>query len=182
MNTGVISMRYARALYAYAAELGDEDAIYANMLQLMHTLQTVKELPVVLRSPSLTKEEKIELLCSAVDESPIYRRFAALVVDEEREDMLLFIAHCYISLYRKAKNIISVTLTIAAPMTDGFKEKAASVIAAGKGMDVELSTVVDPSIIGGFIYEAASERFDASIERQMRDIRNKLVEQNRKLV
>ena len=38
MNTGVISMRYAKALLAYAKEQGVEDAIYSNMLQLMLTL------------------------------------------------------------------------------------------------------------------------------------------------
>ena len=43
MNTGVVSMRYAKALLAYAKEQGAEDAIYRNMLQLMATLQQVKE-------------------------------------------------------------------------------------------------------------------------------------------
>jgi F0F1-type ATP synthase delta subunit len=38
MNTGVVSMRYAKALFAYAKEQGVEDAIYRNMLQLMATL------------------------------------------------------------------------------------------------------------------------------------------------
>ena len=39
MNTGVVSMRYAKALLFYAKEQGVEDAIYGNMLQLLHTLQ-----------------------------------------------------------------------------------------------------------------------------------------------
>ena len=72
MNTGVISMRYAKALLAYASEQGAEDAIYRNMLQLIASLQQVKEFAEVLNAPSLTKEERVRLLCSAVDSSTVY--------------------------------------------------------------------------------------------------------------
>ena len=42
MNIGTISMRYARALLAFATEQGVEDAIYKNMSQLVYTLDNVK--------------------------------------------------------------------------------------------------------------------------------------------
>ena len=51
-------MRYAKALLAYAKEQGVEDAIYSNMLQLIVTLQRVKELEAMLVAPSLSKEER----------------------------------------------------------------------------------------------------------------------------
>ena len=63
MNTGVVSMRYAKALFAYAKEQGVEDAIYRNMLQLMATLQQVKELAAMLAAPTLSKDERVRLLC-----------------------------------------------------------------------------------------------------------------------
>ena len=89
-------MRYAKALFAYAKEQGAEDAIYSNMLQLMLTLQRVKELGSMLVAPSLSKNERVKLLCSAVESSSVYEDFIRLVVSEEREPLLIFIAHCYL--------------------------------------------------------------------------------------
>ena len=181
MNTGVISMRYAKALFAYAQEQGAEDAIYGNMLQLMYTFQQVKELAEVLATPSLLADERVALLCSAVDSSPVYERFMRLVVSEEREQLLIFIAHCYVSLYRKAKNIIAMTFTTAQPAGEALREKITAV-ASRDGAVVEMNEVVDPGIIGGFICETETHRLDASVRRQLRDIEVELVKQNRKLV
>ena len=182
MNTGVISMRYAKALLEYALEQGDEDAVYADMKQLIHTLQTIKDLPVMLRDPMLSIDRREELLCAVTDNSSSFRRFAHLVVKEERVDLLIFMAHCYISLYRKKKRIIAVTLTTAVPASDSFKEELARKIKGDGNETVELEAVVDPSIIGGFVCEVDSRRLDASVSSRIREVRKLLVEQNRKIV
>ena len=181
MNTGVISMRYAKALFAYAKEQGAEDAIYMNMLQLMATLQRVKELGEVLNMPSLSKEERIGLLCSAVDSSPVYKDFIRLIVDAEREQLLIFISHCYVSLYRKAKNIVAARLTTAVPVNEALCNKISAAILPNS-VTVEMQNVVDDGIIGGFIYETETYRFDASVKRQLRDIENKFIKQNKQLL
>ena len=174
-------MRYAKALFAYAKELGVEDAIYRNMLQLMATLQQVKELAAMLAAPTLSKDERVRLLCSAVDSSAVYEDFMRLVVDEERESLLIFIAHCYVSLYRKAKNIVAVRITTAEPLGEEFCDRVGAAFAP-EGATVELQNIVDGDIVGGFIYETETHRLDASIRRQLRDIETEFVKQNRKLV
>ena len=181
MNTGIISMRYAKALLAYATEQGVEDAIYRSVLQLMNTLNRVKELGEMLNAPSLSKEERVSLLCSAVEPSPVYKDFIRLVVNEEREPLLIFICHCYVSLYRKAKNIVAVTFTTALPVDEALGDRVASTLSVN-GAAVEMQNVVDEGIIGGFIYEDGTHRLDASVRRQLRDIEAEFVEQNRKLV
>lgn len=174
-------MRYAKALFAYAKEQGVEDAIYRNMLQLMATLQQVKELAAMLAAPTLSKDERVRLLCSAVDSSPVYEDFMRLVVGEERESLLIFIAHCYVSLYRKAKNIVAVRITTAEPLGEEFCDRVGAAFAP-EGATVELQNVVDEGVVGGFIYETETHRLDASIRRQLRDIETEFVKQNRKLV
>ena len=174
-------MRYAKALFAYAKEQGVEDAIYRNMLQLMATLQQVKELAAMLAAPTLSKDERVKLLCSAVDSSAVYEDFMRLVVDEERESLLIFIAHCYVSLYRKAKNIVAVRITTAEPLGEEFCDRVGAAFAP-EGATVELQNIVDGDIVGGFIYETETHRLDASIRRQLRDIETEFIKQNRKLV
>lgn len=174
-------MRYAKAMLAFALENGEENAIYNMMLQLRHTFQKVKQLPVVLQNPSLSQKERVGLICDAVNASPLFERFARLVVKEEREELLLFIAHAYIMLYRKEKKILAVDFTTAVPADDALNGKITAML-AGDHDSVELNNVVDPSIIGGFILEADSKRLDASVGSQLREIRKQLVKQNRKLV
>lgn len=174
-------MRYAKALFAYAKEQGVEDAIYRNMLQLMATLQQVKELAAMLAAPTLSKDERVRLLCSAVDSSAVYEDFMRLVVDEERESLLIFIAHCYVSLYRKAKNIVAVRIITAEPLGEEFCDRVAAEFAPA-GATVELQNIVDGDIVGGFIYETETHRLDASIRRRLRDIETEFIKQNRKLV
>ena len=181
MNIGIISTRYAKAMLAFAMEHGAESEIYGNMQQLCNTFQVVRQLPVVLCNPSLSQDERVALICDAVDASPLFRCFAQLVVKEGREEMLPFIAHSYIMLYREAKKIFAVDLTTAVPVDDALKEKVSAMFGEDYN-EVELSNIVEPSIIGGFIIEADSKRLDASVMRQLSDIRKQLVKQNRKIV
>lgn len=182
MSIGTISMRYARALLLYATELEAEDVIYKNMSQLVHTLDYIKELPVLLRAPILTADERVRIICEVVGNNEVFEQFARLVVKEEREEILLFIAHCYMTLYREAKGVLSVSFTTAKPISEAYCAKVKELIGQSSGAKVELNNIVDPSVIGGFIYEANSVRLDASVKGRLREIRSNLVEQNRKLV
>lgn len=182
MNTGTISMRYARALLSFATDCGAEDAIYENMSQLVHAIDKLKELPVLLRAPILTPDDRVKIICETVDGGDVFEKFVRLVVREQREDMLFFIAHCYMTLYRKAKGILAVSFTTAKPMSESFCNKVKMLIEQSSGAVIELNDNVDSSIIDGFVYEANSIRVDASVRGQLREVRKKLVEQNRKLV
>ena len=182
MNIGAISMRYARALLSYATEQGSEDVIYGNMSQLVHTLDCVKDLTVLLRAPVLTPDERVKLISEAVEGNVVFEQFARLVVKEEREDLLLFIAYCYMTLYRKAKGLLSVSFTTAEPINATLYAQIKELIEQSTGAKVELNNPVDSSVIGGFVYEANSVRLDASVKGQLHNIRKNLVEQNRKLV
>ena len=182
MNVGTISMRYARALLLFATEQGAEDAVYKNMSQLVHTIDYVKELPMLLCAPVFTVEERVKIICEAVDANNVFEQFARLVVKEGREELLFFIAHSYMTLYRQTKGILSVAFTTAKPVSDAFLRKVEKLLEQSSGATVEMNNIVDSSIIDGFIYEANSIRVDASVKGELHEIRKRLVEQNRKLV
>ena len=182
MNTGVISIRYAKALYEYAKEHNAQTAVYKNMQQLKDALRQVKELPVVLKSPSLSHKEKVTLICSAVELSPVFEHFITLVVKQEREDMLLYIAYAYIGIYRRENNVVAMTVTTAVPMPDSFLDRVADILESQENVDVEIRNIVDDSIIGGFVCQANYLRYDASVRNQLSEIRKTIVKSNKKIV
>lgn len=182
MNVGVVSMRYAKALLAFAKENGAESEVYGCMKNMLLAVEVLRELPVLLRAPSLTARERVELICRVAGSSPLIERFAALIVKEQREELLPLIANSYMKLYCSDKSLLPVKFVTAQPLDEAVKEHIGKLISEKLGVDVELDNVIDSSIIGGYIYEAASRRIDASVSGQLREIRKQMVKQNRKLV
>lgn len=182
MNSGVIAMRYAKALLAFAKEHGAEDEVYGCMKNLQQAVSSMKELPVLLRAPRLSGDDRVAVICRVMGGTELMEKFARLIVKEQREELLPQIAYCYAKLYCSDKSLQPVKLTTARPLDDALKEKVTRLIAERLGKKVELSNVADSSIIGGYIYEAGSRRIDASVSGRLREVKKQLVKQNRKLV
>ena len=109
MEIGVISVRYARALLKCATEQKIEDKVYQEMQTLAQSYLQVPELRFTIDNPMLAKDKKESLMVTACggDISPLTKRFISLVLAEDRESTLQFMATSYITLYRKQKNICS---------------------------------------------------------------------------
>jgi mannose/fructose/N-acetylgalactosamine-specific phosphotransferase system component IID len=65
MNTGVVSMRYAKALLAYADAQGKEDQVYEEVKTLADHYVTVPGLRRAVENPVLDIETKLQLLQEA---------------------------------------------------------------------------------------------------------------------
>lgn len=177
MESGVISVRYARALLKSAMALKLEEQVYKEMSVLAGNYIRVPELRLTIDNPMLSKSKKKELIKTACGGvlSELTIRFVDLVLKEGRERALQFMATSYITLYRKQKNIIRGTLTTAAPVSEETEKKMKAMVEKKTHGTVEFNTEVNPNIIGGFILEYDTYRMDASIQRKLRDIRNTLI-------
>ena len=103
MDIGVISVRYARALIKSALSMKLEDQVYQEMQTLYKSYIDVPELRFTIDNPMLSKDKKLALLTTALGNNPseLSKKFIALVLKEDRESTLQFMAASYITLYRK---------------------------------------------------------------------------------
>ena len=117
MDIGVISVRYARALLKSATEAKIEDAVYTEMQQLAKSYVEVPQLRFTIDNPMLSKDKKEALLLTAVGEKPsdLTKTFIKLVLKEDRERVMQFIANSYVTLYRQQKNVIRGRLILLPP-------------------------------------------------------------------
>ena len=108
-------MRYARALLKAAIGAKLEDTVYQEMMVLAKSYIDVPRLRFTIDNPMLPKEKKRELLAVALGGKPsqLSLKFISLVLREDRESVLQFMAHSYITLYRQKNNIIRRKLTTA---------------------------------------------------------------------
>ena len=172
MEIGVISVRYARALLKSATELGIEKKVYQEMPTLSQSYLKVPELRFTIDNPMLEKSKKEALLVTAAggDISPLTKRFISLVLSEDRESTIHFMAASYVTLYRKHNNITRGKLITAVPVTPQIERRMREKVESRTNGTVEFQTEVNPEIIGGYILEYDTYRLDASIQNQLRSI------------
>lgn len=184
MNTGVVSMRYARALLAYAKGQKVEDRVYEEVKTLAANYVNVPDLRRVIENPVLDAKRKCELLREASggkDVSEELMRFFALVLDERREKFLQFMLWSYIDLYREDKNILVGKLTTAVP-SKRLEEHLVDLIGSRTQGKVEMEAHVDPDLIGGYIIELEGYRLDASVANQLKRVKQQFIARNRRIV
>ena len=176
MDIGVISVRYARALLKSATDAKIEDAVYAEMQQLAKSYVEVPQLRFTIDNPMLSKDKKEALLLTAAGQKPsaLTKAFIQLVLKEDRESVMQFIANSYVTLYRQQKNVIRGRLITAAAVSPATEQKMRQMVESKTNGTVEFETEVNPEIIGGFILEYDTYRMDASVKSKLNSILNTL--------
>ena len=185
MNSGIVSSRYALALLKYAAETGNEEKVYRQVLVLLNSLKVSPRLRDLINNPmSLPDEKKFSLLVSALDGEEMadeLQRFIRLVMKKHRTRLLMFILVSFVSRYRDAHNIKTSRL-ITATEAPELETRIARIIKERKGDSVLFEHRIDPDIIGGFIFEIDGYRLDASTASQLKSVRRQFIEKNRRIV
>ena len=176
MDIGVISVRYARALIKAALGMKLEDQVYQEMQTLFKSYIDVPELRFTIDNPMLSKDKKEALLITALGKEPteLSKKFIALVLKEDRESTLQFMAASYITLYRKQKNIIRGKLITATAVDASTEDKMRKMVEQRTKGTVEFKTEVNPELIGGFILEYDTYRMDASVKTKLNNILTQL--------
>ncbi len=172
MNTGVISVRYARALLKCSGDAGLDAQVCDEMTALAKAYIEVPALRETIDNPMVSKETKESLLVAAVGGQPqeLTVTFFRLVLKEGREDLIQFMANSYVTLYRKQKNIIRGKLTTAVPVSPAIEQKMRQLVESNTNGTVDFETETNPDILGGFILEYDTYRMDASVKNNLATI------------
>jgi F-type H+-transporting ATPase subunit delta len=166
--------RYAKSLIDLAIEKDQLEVVYKNMQFVQHLLLSSSELVTILRSPVIAGDKKLKVLdaLTAGHDDAITTSFNHLLVKKGRERFLPDIVFAFIEQYKAFKGIHHVTLTTAVEVGDAVKNSIISKIKAATAMkEVELESLVDEKIIGGFILEADGKKVDVSIAYDLANIK-----------
>lgn len=182
MDQGLIPRRYAKALYEVGEERKDNARLYDIMQTLADTFSSQPKLAATIANPFVSDQDKRQLLTSAVNgissaaADKTYEDFIGLLLQNKRADMAYAIARAFVDLYRSKNSIYRVNIVSAAPMSDKSRKRIEDIISShiGKGT-MEYYYSVDPSLIGGFTVTVNSERLDASVANELKQLKLKLV-------
>ncbi|MDR2475484.1 MAG: F0F1 ATP synthase subunit delta [Bacteroidales bacterium] len=183
MDNGKIATRYAKALLEHATEKHQEDRLYEEMKTLASSFALQPGLQHVLENPTIKAEDKQTLITTAagITVGEAFDAFVRLVLKNGRETSCHSIALLYQRLYRLQKKVVGGRLISAQEIDNAAKERLKTIIKKNTGYNVDFSTQIDTSLIGGFILDVENTRLDASISNQLKEIQKQLLEKNKSI-
>lgn len=178
MNNGLVAQRYAKALYKFSEEKGISPAVYDELGAVCESFRNNPELNKVLSNPFVADADKKKLLLATAGDKleKAFSGFVDLIIAKKRCSFAWEMALCYMTLYRRAHNISSVTITTAVAMPAAEIGKIKSLVENSfKDSQLEFSLAVDPDLIGGFTVKVDNVMMDASLRNEIENLRLNLL-------
>lgn len=169
-----LAHRYAKSLIDLSNEKNQLETTIADMKFLQSICRSNKDFVQVLQSPIInsTTKNKIVEAVTKTHVSELTNLFVNLLINKSREGDLPEIVDSFVQQYNDIKGIHQVKLTTAVAISDDLKNSIATKAATEAGLGkVEIETKVDEELIGGFVLEFNNNLVDASIARDLRDIK-----------
>ena len=94
-----------------------------------------------------------------------------LITKKKREFLLVQIAQQFMSVYKASLGIETATITTAQPLDDQLRTQVLEFIKKQGVQKVELSEKINEDLIGGAIVRIGDRQLDASILRQINDLK-----------
>jgi F-type H+-transporting ATPase subunit delta len=173
MNELKIANRYARALFDLSLELNNLEKVRKD-IDLIHSVcQASKDFTLMLRSPVIRADKKIlvinEIFKSKIEEVSL--NFLLIITRNKREILIPEIVIQFVEIYKVHHKIITVGITTAVQLDEGIKSKILTLLEKRANAKIELNEKVDDELIGGFVLSYEDKQYDASILRQIKNLR-----------
>jgi F-type H+-transporting ATPase subunit delta len=177
MQNPRLAARYAKSLLDLAVEQNQLDAVYADMKWLQQVNKSNPDFVNMLRSPIISSDKKDKIIDAIIGSrvSKLTMLFTKLLTTKTRESNMPEIVTAFIEQYNKLKNIQTVKLTTATAISEELKQSIVAKVRSSTSTAVEIETSVKEELIGGFKLEVGGTLIDASILRDLNDVRKQFL-------
>jgi F-type H+-transporting ATPase subunit delta len=172
-----IAQVYSRSLFEVAKEQDKLDDIRSELGEFADALDSNRDLQVFLFSPYFSTEEKKDGLRKILDGADeTFANFLELLVEKHRMPALFRIRRQYDQLWEEENRLLPVQVTSAIELDSDVVEQISERIAEQTDRKVELSTTVDPNILGGLVLRVGNSILDASIRNRLEQVRRQVAQ------
>ena len=166
---------YARALFEAAKDDGVLDRVHDELGQFVDALDEDRNLQVFLFSPYFSSEEKkqgVRRIVTDADERLL--NFLELLAERHRMPVLFRIRRIVDDLWAEENKLLSVTVTSATELDQGLVDEIGKRIEEQTGRQVELSSDVDPDVLGGLRVRVGNMVLDATVRNRLERLRKQV--------
>lgn len=206
MNTGIIATRYATALLKLVEETGSGELVAAQVQVIEKALDEVPDFRRAVDDPAVAAVQKISLFEASLKDSMAQElhKFLELLIHNGRIGDVRLVLTTFVTEYYRSRHIKRARLVVADPalldpeptpsdpvpvegslrqaQRSALESRLRDLVEKQTGCKLILKTEVNPSLIGGFVFEVEDTVLDASVSRQLDFIRRQFIEKNRRIV
>ncbi len=170
-----IAIVYARSLFEVAREHGDLDAVRDQLTQFAAAVDENRDLQVFFFSPYFSTQEKKDGLGAMLDDAePTLTNFLELLLEKHRMPAIFRIKRQLDRLWEEENRLLPVQITSATPLDEKTIAQIGDRIGEQTGRRVELTSRVEPDILGGLVVQVGNSILDASIANRLEQLRKQV--------
>ena len=181
-----LAARYAQALFDSATDKRKSEDDLESLLVL---LEACPDLKTLTWSPLFSRAQQESILLALANKSQFQektRAFLGVLARNRRLDLLPLIAESYRQLHARLRHETQVHVRAARQLSRDqqhrLKEALAAYIEKNLGQSktpdqIKLSLDTAPELIGGFVVKIGSLQIDFSLQRQLRRLETRLLEE-----
>jgi F-type H+-transporting ATPase subunit delta len=167
---------YARSLFQVAKEHDVLDEIQEQLGLWADALGQNKDLQTFFFSPRFSTAEKKDAIRKIIDGGDErFLNFLELLAERHRLPVTFRIRREFDDLWRDEHKLLSVEVTSAVELDESLVDSIGERIEERTGRRIELTSRVDPDIIGGLVLRVGNKILDASVHGRLERLRRQLM-------
>ena len=169
-----VAGRYATALFDLAKDQGAVDAVANDLTAIEGLTAESADLTRLVRSPVFSAADQSRAFTAVLEKagiSALTQNFIKVIAHNRRLFALPDMIRDFRTLYARLKGEVTAEVTSAQPLTDAQRGDLLDSLRASLGKNILLTSMVDPSILGGLIVKAGSRMIDSSIKSKLNNLK-----------
>ena len=167
-----IAQVYARSLFEVAKEHDKLDVVREQLGQFADALNDNRELSIFFFSPYFNTAEKKDGLGRVLDGADdVVANFLSLLIENHRMPAIFRLRREFEVLWEEENKLLPVTITSAVALDEATVKSIGDAIGRQTGQQVELTSNVDPDVLGGLVVRVGNSILDASIRNRLENLR-----------
>jgi len=170
-----IAAVYARSLFEVAVDQDKLDDVRDQLGAFTDALSETRDLQVFFFSPYFSTAEKEDGLERVVsDADPVVLNFLELLIEKHRMPVIFRIRAIFDALWEEENKLLPVSITSAVELDEAVVKQLVDRIAEQTDRKVEVTSEVDPDILGGIVVQVGNSVLDASVRNRLEQLRKQV--------
>jgi F-type H+-transporting ATPase subunit delta len=158
-----------------AQEQDKLDEVRDQIGQFADALGESRELQTFFFSPYFSTEEKKKGLATALDGADeTVENFLELLIENHRMPALFRVRRELDRMWQDVNQLLAVEITSAIELDEAVTRQIGDEIGRQTGRTVELTSTVDPDVLGGIVVRVGNSILDASVRTRLERLRKQV--------
>lgn len=169
-----VAGRYATALFELAEQQSAIDTVSSDLNGIAALLEESADLGRLVKNPMFTADDQTKAMMAILDKgnvSDLTKKFIGLIIKNRRLFALPDVIKGYAALVDSHKGVMRGEVVSAHPLSDAQTKEIQKSLNAALGKEVELTTKVDPELLGGLVVKVGSRMVDTSLRTKLQSLK-----------